>query len=180
MKHRGVFTKAVLALLLAIGTANAGGFPTLDKIKSGTGRFKAVLNGQAILDKETGLVWEKAPSATAVQWDDANYNCTLLKTGNRMGWRVPTVEEALSLFIVSGSTVKLPTDHPFQNLTGDYFWTNSRVAAPGQQFVWAIGPTDGSHAFESPTASLHSTQAWCVRRAGIQCRSVRHDALTAC
>src|SRR5262249_23712454 len=60
-------------------------------------------NSDAVLDRETGLVWEKSPSSTPLPWEDPNApvnaatHCNQLKVGNRAGWRLPTVQELATL-----------------------------------------------------------------------------------
>ena len=50
---------AIVALVVLAGVAEAKP-PSWDKVVNGTGRFKVLngFNGEAVLDKETGLVWE--------------------------------------------------------------------------------------------------------------------------
>src|SRR5574341_553937 len=41
-----------------------------------TQRFDCVLDlDEAVLDNETGLVWERNPSGTSTTWDDAQIDC---------------------------------------------------------------------------------------------------------
>src|SRR3989338_6724906 len=65
-------------------------------------RFKVLseFGDAAVLDKETGLGWEKAPGDTdeegdvdnddKVSWNEAHNQCVgMRKVGNRRGWRLP-------------------------------------------------------------------------------------------
>jgi len=84
-------------------------------------RFVSVLDAQGVLDRETGLVWERSPSTVASDWFTAHDQCKRQKWGNRMGWRLPTIEELASLVDPSipypGPT--LPRFNPF---TGVQQW----------------------------------------------------------
>src|SRR5712691_8781221 len=90
--------------------------PSWSQSLSGSGRFKSVLASAANLDNETGLVWETAPGGSGV-WTDALEVCNGLALGNRMGWRLPTVQELASLLdqdaFIGGSPLALPSGHPF-------------------------------------------------------------------
>ena len=81
----------------------------------------SVLDAQGVLDRETGLVWERSPSTVASDWFTAHDQCKRQKWGNRMGWRLPTIEELASLVDPSipypGPT--LPRFNPF---TGVQQW----------------------------------------------------------
>jgi hypothetical protein len=69
-------------------------------------RFVVLTNwaSAAVLDKETGLVWERSPSSTTFKWQNAidptlsaRRHCTALITGGRKGWRLPPTPELASL-----------------------------------------------------------------------------------
>ena len=51
----------------------------------------------AVLDRETGLVWEQCPSEATLAWANAMDHCFSTVIGNRRGWRLPTFDELASL-----------------------------------------------------------------------------------
>jgi len=75
-----------------------------DKKIPGATRFQLVLDGAAVLDKETGLVWEKSPDTESLArkpWKSttettADEYCYKREIAGRKGWRLPTVEELAS------------------------------------------------------------------------------------
>lgn len=70
-----------------------------------------------VLDKETGLVWARDANLRGQHnWLDANTVCRELELGNRIGWRLPAVEELASLVDPSQPNLALPTGHPFVNV----------------------------------------------------------------
>jgi hypothetical protein len=102
----------------------------------------ANFNGEAVLDRETGLVWQRAVSDAQFDSVAAEF-CHESHVGGRYGWRLPTVAEATSLFDPSVTTIpSLPLGHPFTGFsaTQAFLWTSSRDVsfsprAPGRVFL---------------------------------------------
>jgi hypothetical protein len=95
-------------------------------------RFRCVLDGEAVLDMETGIVWERVPEAVHVTWYDAQLSCDRKRVGGRMGWRLPTLKETRSLIDPNRYGLPnrncyendlFPTGHPFINVTTARYWT---------------------------------------------------------
>src|SRR5687768_11610081 len=94
-------TSALLPLVFALSTAGAqttanGPYyatPSWDQTLPTATRFVVLSNfgGNAVLDRETGLVWEKAPSTTPVDWISARFQCSASTVGGRKGWRLPSI-----------------------------------------------------------------------------------------
>ena len=99
--------------------------PTWNQKLPAAQRFTIVMDGEAVLDKETGLVWEKSPDATKRIWHFAADDCYKKTVGGRKGWRLPTVEELASLIDTTQSNPTLPSGHPFQNVQSDYYWSST-------------------------------------------------------
>lgn len=59
-------------------------------------RFTTAFPG-AVLDKNTGLVWEQAPDATGKAWATATLDCVNKTVGGTVGWRLPSVVELKSV-----------------------------------------------------------------------------------
>jgi Protein of unknown function (DUF1566) len=140
-----------------------------DQKINGTSRFKILtdFNDEAVLDRETGLVWEKTPEAGAGSWSFIDDECFAHFTGGRLGWRPPTVEEVLSLMDpLQNFTGKLPVGHPFQ--IGDAgtreFWTmtSSVVQPPTNNFAYVANFEPGGSLFSDDKIST-THRFWCVR-----------------
>jgi Protein of unknown function (DUF1566) len=80
-------------------------------------------NSEAVLDRETGLVWERSPDAQLFFWISAVFHCSMTKVGNRMGWRLPTVAELTSL--IDPATSVPPAGHPFVNVQQLDYWSGT-------------------------------------------------------
>jgi Protein of unknown function (DUF1566) len=95
--------------------------PSWDQTLPAKTRFTLVMTiegfgPQAVLDLETGLVWQRTPvDALAFEWAQARNFCRTENTGGRMGWRLPTVEELSSLLDIAHASADsgLPEGHPF-------------------------------------------------------------------
>ena len=79
--------------------------PSWDQQLPAATRFIVLSNwsSAAVLDRETGLVWEKSPLSPSGgetgrrTWLSAQNRCNTLNLGNRKGWRLPTLQELASL-----------------------------------------------------------------------------------
>ncbi|OGW51939.1 MAG: hypothetical protein A2Y81_08450 [Nitrospirae bacterium RBG_13_43_8] len=83
-----------------------------------------------VLDKETGLVWERDPSAKTsyetLPLDWALLVCNQMEwyssLGRPDGWRLPTLQELASLIDRTHYYPVLPSGHPFLNVNmEDYY-----------------------------------------------------------
>jgi len=155
---------------LTIGVQSAPGPyyapPSWDQKLPAASRFIILSDwdNAAVLDKETGLVWQRSPSTTRVTWPVASYNCTNLSVSNRMGWHLPTVQELGSLVdrsVASGSGARLPPGHPFMNVNvgTEYFWSATTYAS-GTTFVYVVSFFTGATSF---LAKSENKFVWCVR-----------------
>ena len=82
-------------------------------------------NNDAVLDKETSLVWELSPQAATVTWNEARTTCAKRLTGGQKGWRLPAPVEMRSLVgpAVDSPVPHLPPGHPFLNIQPSSYWT---------------------------------------------------------
>jgi hypothetical protein len=133
------------------------------------------MNSAAVLDRETGLVWERAPgdvtgnggvdSSDAVTQFVARGGCNRLTLGNRMGWRLPTVQELLTLIDGdpnNASSPRLPPGHPFININvqgAHAYWTSTFHESQGGAAVFLA---NGAITFNG---SAIENFRWCVRGA---------------
>lgn len=171
---------AVGALVAAVGPAKAqtiapGPYypnPSWDQTLACTAlancpRFSVLSNmgSTAVLDRETGLVWEKSPTAPPSTWVVAQYYCINLNVGGRTGWRLPTIHELLSLVdrSVSPPGPALPTGHPFTNVKSaaqDDYWSATTLAdASGA--VWGVRFSNGLVPYGDKARG--GLFVWCVR-----------------
>jgi hypothetical protein len=114
-------------------------------------------NSQAVLDRETGLVWERSPATGTASFGIAAFRCTRATIGNRKGWRLPTIQELNSL--MDPAVLDLPIGHPFNMVPGQY-WSSTDASSIIDGTAWAmLFGSDDSRV--EPKASLKLL--WCVR-----------------
>jgi len=115
--------------------------------------------GAAVLDRETGLVWERAPLTTILTWGGAVDHCFALNVGNRGGWRLPKAQELRSLMDPTvASTPVLPAGHPFMNVQSIGYWSATLSA---QQAGWAWIANFAGGGGTGPESNF--AYVWCVR-----------------
>jgi hypothetical protein len=139
-------------------------------------------NSEAVLDRETGVVWQRDAGGPRVDWWTASRTCNGASIGGRKGWRLPTVQE-LSSVIDPGalSAPRLPAGHPFQNVHAtinaqnqiDAYWSSTAFDPPPDPNTGLIDSTpqawivsfynfaiDGIFKFGD---SRYTWYRWCVR-----------------
>ena len=138
-------------------------------------------NSLAVLDRETGLVWERSPLAPCLDprfcividtgtrsWFRAKDRCAAeVKAGDRGGWRLPTVEELRSLldFGTPLGLGQLPPGHPFIGAQRDLYWSgtnfvDSVAGTPDRIYVVDVDSGATVPALKIDAAHVF---VWCVR-----------------
>src|SRR5262245_28649143 len=101
----GLSPMVILGLLMMTGLAQAGG-----------DRFASTLNGEAVKDNKTGLVWEQAPDKEFDVWSESVKRCATKTVGGQKSWRAPTKDELATLLDPARKDPSLPEGHPFDNI----------------------------------------------------------------
>lgn len=167
--HHGYLRGAMLALLplaLVVVGADAIEFQGWGAEVEYHGQRFTVLkefNGEAVLDNETHLVWERSPSTTGAEWISAPMRCAIKSVGDRKGWRLPSFYELMSLVdpSVKGSPLspKLPNGHPFSDVKAAPYWSRTSFSA-NPTSAYAVD-------FFLGDVALHGKSGirgyWCVR-----------------
>jgi Protein of unknown function (DUF1566) len=148
------------------GCYQSRSIPSWDQKLKAEDRFVLVLDDEAVLDRETGLVWERVPDTEhLVEWEVAvGGGCYNKKVGGRKGWRFPALYEVQTLVDPSQSAPSLPTGHPFilnsSVINGSIvFWTATEQRQNGSM-AEAITFSYGSNfLLDKPVEAAF----WCVR-----------------
>jgi hypothetical protein len=116
----------------------------------------------AVLDKATGLVWERSPQTTSAKWTEGRRICIEKHVGGQNGWRLPSLEELSGLVdsSVAPPGLALPPGHPFLAIRSAVYWSSTR---PGEDPKGAWGVHFGLGGGATFINWAHSVQVWCVR-----------------
>jgi Protein of unknown function (DUF1566) len=170
---RWVLSLGLIALGMVVFMASAAGAPksagpyyatpSWDQTLPSDNRFIVLSNmdGNAVLDRETGLVWEKSPSPTlSTDWFNAQVRCNTLRMGGRLGWRLPTLQELASLVdpSIPFPNLRLPADHPFSNVQPGFYWSATTFAALASVW-WGVNFSSGDVGIDDGNSNF----VWCVR-----------------
>lgn len=145
-----------LLFLFNISTASGEGFypPVPDKSKTmpandggpdgcDSTRFKCVMDGEAVLDKQTGLTWNRDTrfDNKSVSWQEAVNFCQTFVLGDKKDWRLATRDELTTLLDTSKSNPAFPDGHPFKLRKGEGhgrgYWTSTEYE-DNNKYAWRV------------------------------------------
>jgi hypothetical protein len=150
----GIFLVAALAWAVS-SNGPYYAMPAWDQKLPASTRFVVLTdwNSEAVLDRNTGLVWETSPQTATSTWSVARENCANKSVGNQKGWRLPSFPELSSLIdpSVAAPGPTLPPGHPFTNVQSASYWSASTNAdAPTNAWFFDVGlVNNGNKAFTS-------------------------------
>jgi len=135
-----------------------------DKIPSASLRFRVLseFNNEAVLDRETQLVWQRSPDIFTLDWKNARFGCANLTTGNRKGWRLPSIPELASLVDPANNNPALPTGHPFFNVQSSFYWS-ATTDAVNPTDAWGVRFDFGGLVPGNKAGLVGFFHFWCVR-----------------
>jgi hypothetical protein len=180
MTNRNRFAAAIATACTGLALASNAGAVDLrswdQRINVTSNRFivLASFKNEAVLDKETQLVWQRTPDSIRTAWQTADHDCIKASTGGRRGWRLPSRSEFMSLVDpAAASPIMLPAGHPFNIVTAagtGYYWTSdpyntSYVLSAGQSKAMAniyLATGGVYYSYMSNSSAI----AWCVRAPG--------------
>lgn len=116
------------------------------KFATANERFELVLDGQGVLDKETGLVWARDATTVAGSWHHAFVYCRSIAISDRKGWRLPSIEELASLLdmtqIFPALTSGIGFKFEFGGSFSFYVWSSTEHES-NNDYAWVLHPLSG-------------------------------------
>lgn len=149
--------RAVCACLIVIGLV-AVASQALAADSSASSRFTLLLNGAAVKDNSTGLIWEQEPDREHDVWGSSVARCATKEVGGKKGWRAPSVDELKTLIDGSQHDPALPAGHPFSNIKSEIYWT--ATPHPTDDMVaWQISFFSGEPVTDQKSGTR---RLWCL------------------
>lgn len=113
------------------------------------GRFE--INGPVVVDNCTGLTWQRTPPSSQRTWVEALVFASDLELGSFDDWRLPNVNELLSL-VDYGRTgpaldpvFDVPSDDDVSAPNAHDFWTSTSANSSPVSVAWVVHFTIGDH-----------------------------------
>jgi hypothetical protein len=154
----------VLDMLNKGGGGGGAGNYTMrwDTNKPSVERFTIAFPG-AVLDNNTGLVWEKLPSGST-NWADARLQClqkAVPAVGGTRGWRLPSVVELASMIDASPGAPLVPV--VFEGVPLVSYWSATTNATSTTSILTVDFGDRGLVGSASKTSTSTILPYWCVR-----------------
>jgi hypothetical protein len=171
----GAALTSSLAQAQSVGVGPYYAPPSWNRTLPSAARFMVLTNfaSAAVLDRETGLVWEKTPTIISTTWSGARGTCAnLVVVGGRKGWRLPSLPELASLVdpnVTPGPT--LPPGHPFTTgptgVQSANYWSATTLALDPPAIVAPTAAWIVNFGTGNVFAGIKSggVLVWCVRGA---------------
>jgi hypothetical protein len=151
-------------------SSGGGGNHTLrwDTNNPSATRFTTAFPG-AVLDNNTGLVWEQAPDVTPRSWEGARRHCVNRRVGETVGWRLPSVVELKSLQDLTLPEPFVPGT-VFTGVQTVNYWSATKDAG-NPTLAWNVSFVAGDSGGiipsglvrPIPTFDINIYPVWCVR-----------------
>ena len=156
MRNEGRSYAVVIASCIA--SVLLSSLPGLGAEKNASERFSLVMNGAAVKDNQTGLIWEQEPDREHDVWSRSNERCATKEIDGRKGWRGPSVEELKTLIDPAQRDPALPPGHPFSNIKSEIYWT-STSDAKDDIVAWQVSFFSGEPVTDQKSGTR---RMWCV------------------
>ena len=111
-------------------------------IALGSGATKRfTVDGDTVRDARTGLIWSRATlSGGRRNWKDAQTAAAACTLGGFSDWRLPTVQELLSIVDYERTE---PAIDPMFECEDSWYWTSTPLASSPSDCAWLVDFSDG-------------------------------------
>jgi hypothetical protein len=116
-------------------------------------------NGEVVSDHATGLHWQDNNRSDRLSWQGAIDACEALVLGDQSDWRLPNINELLSLANYTKGLNDPKVDEAFEYMLPSYYLSSTSVAQGGAR-GWSLNFSDGGVYNHSKSATANYL---CVR-----------------
>lgn len=102
--------------------------------------FSLLYSADTVVDSDTNLQWQDNTEVKYYKWDQAKNYCLDLSLGGYTDWRLPNVQELISIVDIQRSNPAIKKG--FENVKSADYWTSSGYAADSSK-VWEVTFKDG-------------------------------------
>lgn len=110
-----------------------------------------------VTDNATLLQWQDGTTPATMNWANANTYCIDLDFGGYSDWRLPTVEELMT--ITNKGAVNPSKFTEFANIVSNYYWSSSTYASDTSR-AWGVTFGNGADYWDPKTTAYYVR---CVR-----------------
>ena len=117
--------------------------------------LKSIKADKVVIDHTTGLMWHQSGSEKYMNWKLAKRWVARLNEKGYAGfkdWRLPTVEEAISLLEPDKKNDNLYIDHAF-DIKQQWIWTGDKMS--GLEAAWVVAFYDSNVCWYAFTSRYH-------------------------
>ncbi len=113
-----------------------------------------VVEGETVRDATTGLTWSRENiGGKRLTWADAKAACEALKIGGHSDWRLPTVQELLTL--VDYSRINPAIDVDAFRCEAHWYWTSTPYGGSPAVYAWVVGFSSGYSCWNGQDCEIH-------------------------
>jgi hypothetical protein len=121
-----------------------------------------------VTDKCTKIIWQQATNSTDLQFSDADSYCTNLSLAKYSDWRLPTIDELLTivdytLFSPAADPILQIPPHDPNTGYDPVLWSSTPNQYGSRPLVWGVDFFLGSTVSSMPTTNGSVALAKCVR-----------------
>ena len=136
-----VIAAAMISDELALETVDqAAAIGPQDAVATAPPRL-SIIGSDVISDAKTGLQWTRAPLGKPMNFSSAQKSCAECSIGGHKDWRLPTIDELLS--IVDRSRHSPAMDTEFFHCEGVWYWSSTPLASSPSDYAWIVNFSNG-------------------------------------
>ncbi len=114
-----------------------------------------------VTDTSTGFMWEQSLEISRIKWDDARKYASELTIGGHVDWRLPTIDELLTLIDrrYIDQAISQEASGIFVGVQSSYYWSSTTYVV-NTSGAWGVAFYNGGVDYYDKSSAFY---VWCVR-----------------